>query len=215
MEGSGETAGNKPNRIRQYLNDTGPFPRGKARDTPYHHVMGLPEFMMLRDFGSRSIDKYLLPHEVNRLTIRRHPASLMMPAGAALGGLIAAGVLSIWLGGGSAMMVVWLAWLGTLGWLAWKLIAWTEAYFVITEYRVTLISGVLNRRVAMMPLEKVSDITLDRSLLGRIFGYGTIVLESTGQDQALRNVVFMPYPEQLYLDISSMMSVAKDESPDY
>ncbi len=177
--------------------------------------MSLPEFMMLRDFGSRSIDKYLMPYEVNRLTIRRHPASLMAPIGAAFGGLVAAGALSTWLGGGSVTMVLWWAWLGLLGWLVWRLIAWTMTYFVITEYRVTLISGVLNRRVAMMPLEKVSDITLDRSLLGRIIGYGTIVLESTGQDQALRNVIFMPYPEQLYLDISSMMSVAKDESPDY
>jgi uncharacterized membrane protein YdbT with pleckstrin-like domain len=177
--------------------------------------MSVPEFMMLRDFSSRSIDKYLLPHEVNRLTIRRHPASLMAPVAAAAAGLILAGLGSAWLGGGSVTMVIWLAWLGTLGWLAWKLIAWSEAYFVITEYRVTLISGVLNRRVAMMPLEKVSDITLDRSLLGRMLGFGTIVLESTGQDQALRNVIFMPYPEQLYLDISSMISLAKDESPDY
>jgi uncharacterized membrane protein YdbT with pleckstrin-like domain len=177
--------------------------------------MSVPEFMMLRDFGSRSIDKYLMPYEAHRLTIRRHPASLMVPVGAAFGGLIAAGSLTTWLDGGGAAMFLWLAWLGTVGWLIWRLIAWSMTYFVITEYRVTLISGVLNRRVAMMPLEKVSDITLDRNLLGRIIGYGTIVLESTGQDQALRNVIFMPYPEQLYFDISSMISLAKDESPDY
>jgi uncharacterized membrane protein YdbT with pleckstrin-like domain len=78
-----------------------------------------------------------------------------------------------------------------------------------------LIGGVLNRRIAMMPMGKVSDINLDRSLLGRMIGYGTIVLESTGQDQALRNVEYMPYPEQLYLDISSMIFPARDESPDY
>lgn len=183
--------------------------------TPYHRVMSLPEFMMLRDFGSRSIDKYLTPYEVNRLTIRRHPASLMIPIAAAGGGLILAGLLSTWLGGGGAVMFIWLAWLASVGWLVWRFVGWSVTYFVITEYRVTLISGVLNRRVAMMPLEKVSDITLDRSLLGRLLGYGTIVLESTGQDQALRNVIYMPYPEQLYLDISSMISVAKDEDPDY
>ena len=32
--------------------------------------------------------------------------------------------------------------------------------------------------VAMMPLLKVTDMTYDRSLLGRIVGYGTFVLES-------------------------------------
>ncbi|HEX6469378.1 MAG TPA: PH domain-containing protein [Streptosporangiaceae bacterium] len=178
--------------------------------------MSVPEFMMLRDFGSRSIDKYLMPYELTRLTIRRHPASLMAPIAAAFGGLVLAGAVNSWLGaGGGITMILWLAWLGLVGWLVWRLIAWSMTYFVITEYRVTLISGVLNRRVAMIPGEKVSDITLDRSLLGRIFGYGTIVMESTGQDQALKNVHYMPYPEQLYLDISSMISLAKDESPDY
>lgn len=183
--------------------------------TPYHHVMGVPGFMMLRDFGSRSIDKYLTSYEIHRLTIRRHPASLMAPIAAASGGLVLAGVGGTWLGGGNGAMILWLAWLAVLGWLVWRFIAWTVTYFVITEYRVTLISGVLNRRIAMMPLGKVSDITLDRSLLGRMLGYGTVVLESTGQDQALRNVVFLPYPEQLYFDISSMISLAKDESPDF
>jgi membrane protein YdbS with pleckstrin-like domain len=177
--------------------------------------MSVPEFMMLRDFGSRSIDKYLMPYEVTRLTIRRHPASLLAPVGAAFGGLVLAGAVSSWAGGGGITMILWLLWLGLVGWLVWRIIAWSMTYFVITEYRVTLISGVLNRRVAMIPGEKVSDITLDRSLLGRILGYGTIVMESTGQDQALKNVPYMPYPEQLYLDISSMISLAKDESPDY
>jgi hypothetical protein len=176
--------------------------------------MGVPEFMMLRDFGSRSIDKYLTPYEINRLTIRRHPASLQAPVAAAFAGLVLAGLATAWLGGGIAMLVWW-AWLAIVGWLVWRLIGWSMTYFVITEYRVTLISGVLNRRVAMMPLEKVSDITLDRSILGRMLGYGTVVLESTGQDQALKNVIFMPYPEQLYVDISAMISAAKDEAPDY
>jgi uncharacterized membrane protein YdbT with pleckstrin-like domain len=176
--------------------------------------MGVPEFMMLRDFDSRTINKYLMPYELSRLTIRRHPASLLAPISAAVGGLILAGAVSAVLGGGITM-ILWLLWLGLLGWLAWRVIEWSMTYFVITEYRVTLIGGVLTRRVAMMPLEKISDITLDRNLIGRILGFGTIVLESTGQDQALRNVIFMPYPEQLYGEISAMISAAKDESPDY
>jgi uncharacterized membrane protein YdbT with pleckstrin-like domain len=177
--------------------------------------MGLPEFMQLRDFGSRSMDKYLMPHEDSRITIRRHPASLMMPVLLAFAGLVAAGSLNAWVGGNQYTMILWWIWLALLAWLVWRVIAWSMAYFIITKYRVMLITGVLNRRIAMMPMGKVSDINLDRSLLGRIIGYGTIVLESTGQDQALRNVVFMPYPEQLYFDISSMIFPSKDESPDY
>ncbi|HEY7483712.1 MAG TPA: PH domain-containing protein [Streptosporangiaceae bacterium] len=177
--------------------------------------MSVPEFMMLRDFGSRSIRKYLMGHEENHMTVRRHPASLMVPVGITFGGFVAVGAVNTWAGNSEATMFLWWAWLALLAWLVWKLIAWTMLYFIITEYRVILISGVLNRRVAMMPLGKISDVSLDRSVLGRMLGYGTIVLESTGQEQALRNVVFMPYPEQLYLDISMMVFPSRDESPDY
>jgi uncharacterized membrane protein YdbT with pleckstrin-like domain len=185
------------------------------RNSPYHHHMSLPEFMQLRDFGSRSITKYLMGYEASRLTIRRHPAALMMPVALAFGGLVLAGTVNAWAGANDTTMLLWWAWLGLLGWLIWKLIGWTMLYFIITEYRVILISGVLNRRVAMMPLNKISDIKLDRSMLGRMLGYGTIVIEGSGQDQALRNVVYMPYPEQLYLDISSVLYPSTDEAADY
>jgi uncharacterized membrane protein YdbT with pleckstrin-like domain len=77
-----------------------------------------------------------------------------------------------------------------------------------------VVNGVLNRNVAMMPLAKVTDIALNRSVLGRIFGYGEFVMESAGQKQALRNVGFMPYPEQLYLEVSSVIFGTVEESPD-
>ncbi len=48
--------------------------------------------------------------------------------------------------------------------------------------------GVFTRRVAMMPLMKVTDMSYNRSVLGRLVGYGEFVLESAGQEQALRTV---------------------------
>ena len=82
------------------------------------------------------------------------------------------------------------------------------------EHRVMVVSGVLNRTVAMMPVAKVTDIALNRSIGGRLLGYGEFVMESAGQKQALRNVRFMPYPEQLYLEVSSVIFGTIDESPD-
>jgi len=57
----------------------------------------------------------------------------------------------------------------------------------------------------MMPLVKVTDMTFQRSFLGRLFGYGTFILESAGQDQALSTVDYIPYPEQLYLEVCSLI----------
>ena len=42
-----------------------------------------------------------------------------------------------------------------------------------TDKRFLLFFGFIRRKVAMMPLLKVTDMTYDRSLLGRIVGYGT------------------------------------------
>ena len=39
---------------------------------------------------------------------------------------------------------------------------------------------------------------------GRILGFGEFIVESAGQDQAMRNVKFLPYPEQLYLEVCGL-----------
>ena len=61
----------------------------------------------------------------------------------------------------------------------------------------------------MMPLGKVTDMSFQRSLLGRMLGYGEFILESAGQDQALATVQYIPYPETLYLEVCSMLFPGK------
>jgi len=43
---------------------------------------------------------------------------------------------------------------------------------------------------------------------------GKFILESAGQDQALTDVDYLPYPEQLYLEVCGLIFKDKDESPD-
>jgi len=83
--------------------------------------------------------------------------------------------------------------------LIWQAINWAVDYFVITSERILLTSGVFTRSVAMMPLSKVTDMSFHRTFAGRLLGYGEFVVESAGQDQALRSIDHIPYPEQLYL----------------
>jgi hypothetical protein len=51
---------------------------------------------------------------------------------------------------------------------------WSNRKYVITNRRVIQISGVLSKDVADSSLEKVNDVKLDQSFIGRIFGYGDI-----------------------------------------
>jgi hypothetical protein len=53
----------------------------------------------------------------------------------------------------------------------------------------------------MMPLLKVTDMSYVRSIPGQFLGFGKFVLESAGQDQALREVKWVPNPDQTYRDI--------------
>ncbi|GII97115.1 PH domain-containing protein [Sinosporangium siamense] len=169
------------------------------------------------DSAPASVNRYLLPHEHQVIMVRRHPAVLLRPVGEVLGGLIIAGLLSTWFGdnnGGQALVIVWWAWLLLLIRFVWKVAEWSVDYFVVTSKRMLLTTGLITRKVAMMPLGKVTDMSFQRSLLGRLLGYGEFVLESAGQDQALSTVPYIPYPETLYLEVCQMLFPGGDDSDD-
>jgi hypothetical protein len=51
---------------------------------------------------------------------------------------------------------------------------WTHHLYIITNLRVMQISGIFNKSVIDSSLDKVNDIKMDQSALGRMFGYGDI-----------------------------------------
>jgi hypothetical protein len=94
-----------------------------------------------------------------------------------------------------------LGWLFLVVRLGYRIVEWYTDWFIATNKRVLLTYGVFTRRVAMMPLIKVTDMSYNRSILGRLIGYGEFVLESAGQEQALRTVSYLPRPDELYEEI--------------
>jgi membrane protein YdbS with pleckstrin-like domain len=163
-----------------------------------------------------SINRYLLPHERQVITVHQHPAVLIGPIFQVLLGLAIAGWLSdaVAKGNGTVILVIWLLWALVLLRLLSKVFEWYENYFVVTSQRMLLAQGVVTRKVNMMPLTKVTDMSFERTTLGRILGYGRFNLESAGQDQALKIVDYLPYPEQLYLEVCGLIFKDKEESPD-
>ncbi len=51
---------------------------------------------------------------------------------------------------------------------------WSNRQFIITNRRVMQISGIFNKNVSDSSLEKVNDVKLVQSALGRIFDYGDV-----------------------------------------
>lgn len=153
-----------------------------------------------------AVYRVLLPHERRVITVRFHPAVLIRPVAETLGGLAVAGLLSTLVHlGGTVLLVIWLAWLILLIRLLFRIYQWLEDYFVVTSARLLLATGVFKKSVNMMPLSKVTDMRFERSATGRLLGYGTFIVESAGQDQALRNINHLPYPEQLYIEVCGLI----------
>jgi membrane protein YdbS with pleckstrin-like domain len=162
-----------------------------------------------RASGPASVDRYLLPQERSErvITVRKHPAVLIVPIAVTVAGLVGAFLLSATLLSTNAPLrdVVWIIWIGLALNLIWQAVNWAVDYFVVTSQRIMLTSGLFTRKVGMMPLGKVTDMSFQRSFGGQLFGYGEFIIESAGQDQAIRNIDHIPYPEQLYLEVCEML----------
>lgn len=164
----------------------------------------------------RLLDRYLLDEERPIVATRHHWAKLAEPVGTPLLGVILAGWIEANLTAETAVLgqVVWLLWLVLVARAIWRLLEWRNEWFVATDKRLLMTYGLLTHKVAMMPLRKVTDMNYGRSLLGRLLGYGQFVLESAGQDQAMREIQWVPSPDEKYRRICATIFGPEGHDPD-
>jgi len=149
---------------------------------------------------------HLIPGERVLVSTRRHPVVAVWPMPLSLALLIVVAALSARLPAGSPLVdLLWWLWLASVGYALWRMLEWSNDVFVVTDRRVMLFSGFLTRRVAMMPLVKVTDLTYQRTVGGRLLRYGDLIIESAGQDQALHTVGYLPSPEDLYHEVAATL----------
>jgi uncharacterized membrane protein YdbT with pleckstrin-like domain len=161
----------------------------------------------------RQVNKLLARNERVVDEIRRHWAQGFWPGVLAFSSLILVMILdSLFPLSQPVRIVLWLSWFAVLGYLIWRWIEWSMAWFVITDRRFMLAYGVLNRQVGMMPLPKVTDMRYERTLTGRVLGYGKFVLESAGQEQALSTINYLPDPDRLYVRVCDLLFGGQDKS---
>ena len=58
---------------------------------------------------------------------------------------------------------------------------WLNERYIITNRRVMEVRGIINKNVRDSALEKVNDVELNQSIVGRVLGYGTVQI-ITGSD---------------------------------
>lgn len=99
------------------------------------------------------------------------------------------------------VLLAFMVFLACTIWFLWRWISWTRNYFLATDHRVMKMYGVLSTTVDSMKVQKVTDMTYRRGLWGEILGFGSITIESAGQDQALHDIKYIPYPRENYQEL--------------
>ena len=157
-------------------------------------------------FAPREVDEYLLATERKVIRVRQHWA--VMSKDLVLTALLLLGMVAIqeYLPSNYVVdnLTFYLALAAVMRFTVIVILWWIER-IVITDKRVMKSEGFINHKIGMMPLTKVTDLSFDRTLDGRMLGFGTLMVESAGQDQAFREIHYIPQPEEVYEALSELV----------
>lgn len=134
------------------------------------------------------IDKNLVPGETLTYKTGCHWIVMFWPiiGGAILGfvgfAFFTGGLMATRNGGRYEGAMVWggLALLGAVALIAGAIIRRLATEVAVSNRRVLIKTGLLSRRSVEVLLPKVESIGVDESFLGRILGYGSVIVRGTG-----------------------------------
>ena len=98
----------------------------------------------------------------------------------------------------AAAAVVWALW------LVGRLARWSTTHFVVTSDRLIYRTGVLAKHGRDIPLERINDITSNRTLFERIIGAGDLLIESAGE-RGQQTFSDIPHPDRVQREIYQQM----------
>lgn len=138
--------------------------------------------IMAQAYVAKGYLRSILGHdEVVELLVRQHwfvlLAHIFLPllAGIAIFAGVSAASL-VWLPDDPRITLGYALLLPVLIILLWRYMVWHNRCYVMTSRRVIQLSGVFSKEVSDSLLEKLNDVKTEQSFLGRIFGYGDIVI---------------------------------------
>jgi uncharacterized membrane protein YdbT with pleckstrin-like domain len=100
--------------------------------------------------------------------------TLIVPALVALAGLVAAYFIDFF-GWGLAVSIPLLLY------FLYKYFAWSVNTWAVTNYRVIDETGLFSHYAKESPLEKINNVSYDQTLLGRVFNYGHVEIQTAAE----------------------------------
>ncbi|BCJ42911.1 membrane protein [Actinoplanes ianthinogenes] len=89
------------------------------------------------------------------------------------------------------------------------IVQWRCTHYVLTGERLLTQSGILVRERRDLPLNRVNDHALTQSLLDRVFGTGTLVIDSIGEQSARLSGV--PHAQRVQTTLYELIELSPDE----
>lgn len=114
--------------------------------------------------------------------------------------------LTMWITGGIALaLAVWLVLLPFL--------RWNSERFTVTNRRISHRTGILTRRGRDIPLHRINDIALEKGVLDRVLGCGTLVVsDATNQHGMVLHDI--PGVERVQVQLQQLLYSYDDGSDD-
>ena len=159
--------------------------------------------------------KLLGTDEYEVLHTRTHGKALVRPAAVFV--LVAAGV-----GAGAALVpgdyrpggqvaVALLGLLLAVWWCVLPYLRWRTTTYTLTNRRLVTRSGMLDKVSMDLPLARVNDVASERSLLDRMFGCGTLRVQTAGEAGTV-SLVDVPEVEHVHQTVTELLFRAPAES---
>ncbi len=116
-------------------------------------------------------------------------------------------------GDGAIRTLTW--WLLVLGFVVWAIntvyqfVQWQTTRFAITDQRVAYQSGVIRRSGVSIPINRITNVNFDQSIIARMLNNGIVTIESAGEtgDSIFENI---PNPEHVRNVIFKQVDVDKE-----
>ena len=93
-----------------------------------------------------------------------------------------------------------------------RLLNWLNDQYIVTTRRVLEIHGVINKRVSDSSLEKVNDVVLEQSILGRFLNYGTVAI-ITGSDIGVNYLKNIAHPVRFKIEMLNQKEEVATSEP--
>lgn len=157
-----------------------------------------------------SDDEELLWSGQPRLSAAAEPIAgglVLVVAGAGVGLLAAGGEV----GPAGAVVAAVLVLLGVLA-PAWRLVALRRTRYAVSDRAIYSRTGVFSRSVRRMGLDRVQNSAYGQPVLGGVFGYGTVTVESAGGGGSVR-FVRIDTPREVQALVDQRAALAADTVP--